>query len=93
MTEEQSEIEEFFEIVGTKKLPEYHFYYLDNGILWGIRLDNRKPKPGNLPWPIVWKRSNSSERLRLAIMDQIRKGKAAGISHTDEERWRGRDDH
>ena len=83
-----NDIEEFFDIVGTERLPEYHFYYLDNGALWGIRFNSRKPKPGHMPWPLVWKRGTGSRRLGLAIADYIRKGKATAHEHTDEIRWR-----
>lgn len=85
---EPSDIDEFMELVGSKRLPEYHFYYLDTGELWGIRLDSREPKADHLPWPIVWRRNKSSRRLGLAIGEYILKGKATAKEHTDESRWR-----
>jgi hypothetical protein len=77
--------------VGTKSLPEYHFYYLDNGNLAVIRLDDI-PKPDNMPWPVVWRRKSGSMRLLTAIIGYIRKGKATHKEYTEEKRWRGHHD-
>ena len=83
-----SDIDEFMELVGSERLPEYHFYYLDTGELWGIRLNDRKPKDGDKPWRLVWQRDTGSRRLGLAIAKYILKGKATAQEHTCESTWR-----
>lgn len=84
----QQDIDEFMSVVGTEALVEYHYYYLDNGLLYSIRLNDRQPKPGYMPWPIVWQKDKGHHYLLKEIDDYINAGHATFQVHTDESKWK-----
>ena len=82
----ENDLDEFLSLVGSDNVPIYHFYIFPSDLIWGIRIEDDRPKKDDDPWRLVWmwqhkNPSLSSNAALHEIGEEIRAKKAKKIIH------------
>ena len=88
-----NDLDEFLSLVGTDNVPIYHFYILPSDLIWGIRIEDDRPKKDGDPWRLVWATFYpKGNRILEKIEVEIKEKKAKKIIHRGTpDHWSGGD--